>query len=146
MNIATTSVEFSINNILCTIRLAKKYSRPDHHLKHFLKHSATRRVKSRRPFARAASDLMDSIKQVETISSWIHRRWSQENTNSPHFLPTLLELSTSNTLPNLSRLAWVTLNRLQTHVGRFRKNLHKWGLSANFLCPCNSEKTKRPYT
>ena len=39
-----------------TIKLAKKYFRPDHHPKHLLEHSATKRLKSRRLFARATSD------------------------------------------------------------------------------------------
>ena len=81
---------------------------------------------------------MDSLKQNETTSSWIHQKWSEDSANSSHFLPTLSEPSTSNTLPNLSRLAWITLNRLRTHIGRFRKTLHKWGLSGNHLYPCNS--------
>ena len=68
-----------------TIKLAKKYSRPDHHLKHLLAHSATKRLKSRRSFARAASDLINFLKQGETTSSRIHRQWSEESINSPHY-------------------------------------------------------------
>ena len=81
---------------------------------------------------------MDFLKQDEITSFGIHRRWSKKSPNFPHYLSTLPKSSTSNTLSNLSRLAWVTLNKLRTHLGRFRKTLHKWGFSANPLCSCNS--------
>ena len=89
-----------------TSKLAEKYSRPDHHLKH----STTKRLKFHCPFARAASDLMDFLKQEETTSSWIHRWWYEESK-----FPTL-SLNSSRTVhkqhpPNLTCLAWVTLNR-----------------------------------
>ena len=121
-----------------SIKLAKKYSRSDYHQNHVLENCAIKRLKSQRPFPEATTNLMNTLKQDETTISWIHPRWSEESTSSPHYLPTLPESSTCNTLSNLSRLAWVTLNRLRTHVSRFRKTLHKRGLSANLLYSCNS--------
>ena len=68
----TFNVPAHLRHDTATIQLAKKYSRPDYLLKHFLKHSATKRMKFRHPFTRVSSDLMDSLKQNETTSSWIH--------------------------------------------------------------------------
>ena len=34
--------------------------------------------------------------------------------------------------------AWVKLNRLRTGVGRFRSDMHKWGLASSAVCECGA--------
>ena len=40
----------------------------------------------------------------------------------------------------LTRSAWVRLNRLRTGTGRFRSNMHRWGLAPSAACECGAEE------
>ena len=54
-------------------------------------------------------------------------------------------ISRVNTRPigmNLTKTAWVKLNRLRTGVERFGSSMHKWGLASSANCECGaSEQT-----
>ena len=41
---------------------------------------------------------------------------------------------------NLSRPAWVRLNRLRTGVGLFQSTMHKWGMAPTATCECGAEE------
>ena len=45
----------------------------------------------------------------------------------------------------LARPAWVKLNHLRTGVGRFRSNMHKWGLAQSATCKCGAEEQAADY-
>ena len=40
----------------------------------------------------------------------------------------------------LARPTWVKFNHLRTGVGRFRSNMHKWGLAQSMTCECGAEE------
>ena len=40
----------------------------------------------------------------------------------------------------LSRLAWIRLNRLRTGIGRFGSLMHSWGLTTTAVCDCGAER------
>ncbi len=86
------------------------------------------RLKSRHSFSRHAVRLVNS--QFNICESWI-TDWQQESL--PAHLNTALPPGAE-----LPRKEWVSLNRLQTGVGRFGVFMYRWGLRQSAPCQCGA--------
>ena len=124
-----------------TLSLACRAQDPNHLLHEKLSFPVgTQRLKSRRPFVPAAQELLQSSRDCNIRAAhWADHAWSNEwskkNTRLHAFVPTT---STEPSGVTLRRNAWVKLNRLRTGVGRFRSDMHKWGLASSAACECGA--------
>ena len=103
------------------------------------------RLRSRRPFVPAVRNLLDSLAGLGIrASEWTNYKWSAEYCENTSRLHVIIPSTGARPVGmNLSRTAWVKINRLRTGVGRFHLSMHKWGLapSPNYECGA-AEQTK----
>jgi len=67
-----------------------------------------------------------------------HHGWNVHGQNSS--LPGVPDPQAECPKIDLSRHAWVKLNRLRTGTGLFRATLYRWKMENNPLCPCGLGK------
>ena len=104
--------------------------------------AATRRLKSRHPFAPAAQQLISFTDNNIRAVQWADHQWNAEWADSPTRLRTSIpDTGTHNPGMTHPRRAWVRLNRLRTGVGCFRSCLYKWGIASSAACECGAEQT-----
>ena len=122
-----------------TFSLASQSLESGHTLCNCFKRPMTkRRLKSTKSFVIEAQGLLAENTNAPT---WIHNTWKDnwtKNISRLHSIVTNVEL-----LPpghELSRLAWVGLNRLCTGIGRFGSLMHSWGLTPSAVCDCGAER------
>ena len=97
-----------------------------------------RRFKSRKPFVIEAQGLQA---QNTNAPTWIHNTWKDNWTKNITRLHSFV--TDIGPLPpghELSRLAWVWLNRLRTGIGRFGSFMYSWGLTPTAVCDCGAER------
>ena len=120
---------------------------PDHILYGLLNWSSdTRqvRLRSRRPFVPAVRNLLDNLARLGIrASEWTNHKWKTEYCEGASRLRVFVPGTGARPVGmELSRAAWVKLNRLRTDVGRFHLSMHKWGLALSPNCECGaSEQT-----
>jgi len=128
-----------------TLSLGRRAMEPGHPLHSaFTRPSgaATRRLKSRHPFAPAAQQLISFTDNNIRAVQWADHQWNAEWADSPTRLRTLIPYTGTHTPGmTLSRKAWVRLNRFRTAVGRFGSCLYKWGIASSAACECGAEQT-----
>ena len=100
------------------------------------------RLKSRHPFVPAAQELLRKSSHLDTnAAQWADHTWSADwqssSTRLHAFVPDASTKPAGMTLP---RPSWVRLNRLRTGVGRYRSNMHKWGLADSAACDCGADE------
>ena len=122
-----------------TLSLASQSLEPGHTLYNYFKRPITkRRLKSRKPFVIEAQGL---LAQNTNAPTWIHNTWKENWTKTitrlHSFVTDVAPLPSGH---ELSRLAWVRLNRLRTGIGRFGSLMHKWGLTTTAVCDCGAER------
>ena len=89
-----------------------------------------RRPNSRIPFDIEAQGL---LAQNINAPTWIHNTWKESWTKKIHVFILSFRFFRSFAGPSLtghelSRSAWVRLNRLRTGIGRFGSLIYRWGL------------------
>ena len=106
-------------------------------------HTRQVRLRSRRPFASAARNLLDNLVGLGIrASEWTSHKWKMEYCEGAFrfraFVPGTGARPVGMGLP---RAAWVKLNRLRTGVGRLYSSMHKLGLapSPNFECGASEQ-------
>ena len=131
-----------------TLSLAHRGSLdPDHILYGLLSGSSdTRqmRLRSRRPFAPGARNLLDNLARLGIrASEWTNHKWKAEYYEGASRLRAFVSGTGARSVGmDLPRATWVKLNRLRTGVGRFHLSMHKWGLAPSPNCECGaSEQT-----
>ena len=95
-----------------------------------------RRLKSRKPFVIEAQGL---LAQNTTAPTWIHNTWKENWAKSISRLHTFV--TDVGPLPRgheLSRSAWVRLNRLRTGIGRFGPLMYRWKLTTPAVWDCGA--------
>ena len=96
------------------------------------------RLKSRKPFVIEVQGL---LAQNTNAPTWIHNTWKENWTKSitriHSFVTDIEPLPTGH---ELSRLAWVRLNRLRIGVGRFGSLMYRWGLTTSSICDCGAQQ------
>ena len=101
-----------------TLSLARQSSEPGHTLhNYFNRPMIKRRLKSRKPFVVEAQGL---LAQNTNAPTWIHNTWKKnwaKIISRIHFFVT--DVGPLLTGHELSRLAWVRLNRFRTDIERF---------------------------
>ena len=122
-----------------TLSLARQSLEPGHTLHNYFNRPLTkRRLKSRKPFVIEAQGLQA---QNTDAPIWIHNTWKEnwtKNISRFHSFVTVVR-----PLPaghELSRSAWVRLNRLRTGIGRFGSLMYRWGLTTTAVCDCGAEQ------
>ena len=126
-----------------TLRLARRAQANPGHLLHLKLASVGEqraRLKSRRPFAPAALELLHAIDNtVISAATWTDHDWQAEWRASTCRLRNFVAEAGARP-PGLAlpRASWVRLNRLRTGVGRFRSILHKWGVASSGVCDCGT--------
>ena len=111
-----------------TLSLARQSIEPGHTLYNYFMRPMTKSgLKSRKPFVIEAQGLLAKNTNAPT---WIHNTW-KENYTKVGPLPTGHELS---------RLAWVRLNRLRTGIRRFASLMYRWGFTTTALYDCGAEQ------
>ena len=96
------------------------------------------RLKSRKPFAQSAIELMESLAGHASSAQWTQYQWLEAWKKSgapPHSLPAP---KVGNPALGLSRSARCKVNHLRTRVGRFRESLYGWKMASDSWCPCGS--------
>ena len=85
------------------------------------------RLKSRRPFVRAAQKLLNGLfKLIIHAAQWTNYRWSAEYSKRTFVLHVFIPRASSTPLRmDLPRTSWVMLNSLRTGVGRFYSLMYK---------------------
>ena len=121
-----------------TLSLASQFLEPGHTLYNYFKRPMTKRhLKSRKPFIIKAQGL---LAQNTNALTWIHNiwreNWSKDITRFHSFVTNVGPLPPGH---ELSRLAWVWLNRLRTVIGRFGSLMHRWGLTPTAVFDCGAE-------
>ena len=95
------------------------------------------RLKSRRPFATHAQELLHTTPADTSKASWVNARWrDQWKAAEPSRLHLYIQDPTDVPGQHLPRKAWTTLNRLRTGVGRFAAYMQRWGLAESAHCEC----------
>jgi len=110
----------SVRRNAATLRLALKYALMEVFNNNLVCLKTRPRLKSQRPFAQSAIELMESLAGYESIAHWTQYQWIEEWKKSevpPHSLPAS---KVGNPDLGLNRSAWSKLNHLRTRVGRFR--------------------------
>ena len=129
----------AIRRDAATLALARKAQLSESHLLHKavteIPHRT--RLKSRRPFARQAQELLCSTPADTSKASWVKARWrDQWKAAEPSRLHHFIEDPTDVPGQDLPRKEWTTLNRLRTGVGRFGASMQRWGLTDSARCEC----------
>ena len=90
----------------------------------------------------AAQSLLKNANDLNiSAAHWADHNWSAEwRTNSTRLRAFIPDVGSHTTGMPLPRLAWVRLNRLRTGVGRFRSNMHRWGVAPSAACECGVEE------
>lgn len=97
------------------------------------------RLKSRRPFAKQAQELLRTIPSDTSKESWVKAKWrDQWKAAEPSRLHRYIEDPTDAPGRYLPRRDWNTLNRLRTGGGRFAAAMQKWGLADRAHCECGA--------
>ena len=97
-----------------------------------------RRLKSRKPFIIEAQGLLAQNTNVPTrIHNTWKDNWTKNITRLHSFVTDVGPLPPGH---ELSRLAWIRLNRLRTGIGRFGSLMHSWGLTPIAVCDCGAER------
>ena len=102
------------------------------------------RLRSRRPFAPGARNLLDNhARRGIRASEWTNHKWNAGYCENVSRLRAFVSRTCARPVGmGLHRAAWVKLNRLRTGVGRFHLSMHKWGLAPSPNCECGaSEQT-----
>ena len=118
---------------------------PDHILYVFLSGSSDARQErliSRRPFVPVARNLLDKLAGLDIrVSNWTNHKWNAEYCENSSRLRVFISRTGARPVGmDLSRTAWVKLNRLRTGVGRFHSSMHKWGLAPSPNCEFGAAK------
>lgn len=119
--------------------LARKAQTSEFHLLHKTTIETTQRMrlKSRRPFATHAQDLLRTTPADISKASWMRARWKDQwKAAGPSRLHQFIKDPTDVPGQHLTRREWTTLNRLRTGVGRFGAVMQKWGLTDSAHCEC----------
>ena len=127
-----------------TLSLASQSFEPGHTLYNYFKRPTTKRgLKSRKPFVIEAQGLQT---QNTNAPKWSHNTWKDNWTKDITRLHSFVT-DVGSLLPSheLSRLAWVRLNRLRTGIGRLGSLMHSWGLSPTAVCDCVAERQTPEY-
>lgn len=122
-----------------TLALARKALMSESHLLHKVVTETPQRtrLKSRRPFATQAQELLRTTPADTSKASWVKARWrDQWKAAEPSRLHQFIEDPTDVPGQHLPRKEWTTLNRLRTGVGRFGAAMQKWGLTDSAHCEC----------
>ena len=125
-----------------TLALAQRALEPNHILHHVINRDQEEpRLKSRRPFAPCAKELLSSVSPTETKADWTARKWQEKWTKSPTTLHKFIQNPNERCKGfDLPRQSWVRLNRLRTGVGRFKADMWRWGLAKSPSCECGVER------
>ena len=125
-----------------TISLARRALDPDHLLHETFQRpsSGEQRLKSRRPFVPAAQQLLKNVEDLGlSAAHWTNHMWNTEWQNNTSRLRDFIpDADPHPPGMSLARFAWVRLNRLRSGVGRFRSDMHKWGLAPSAGCECGA--------
>ena len=127
-----------------TLALARKAQLSESHLLHkvVMETPQRTRLKSRRPFATQAQELLRTTPADTSKASWVKARWrDQWKAAEPSRLHHYIEDPTDVPGQHLPRKEWTTLNRLRTGVGRFGAAMQKWGLTDSAHCECVGSTT-----
>ena len=103
-------------------------------------HTATERLKSRRPFVPAARKLLQDLTELNIrAAQWTDFKWSTEYSECSSDLRAFIpRTSTRPMRMGLPRSSWVRFNRLRAGVGCFQSFMHKWGLDPTSNCECGA--------
>ena len=94
------------------------------------------RLKYRRQCVPAARKLLHNLSELGIrAAQWTNLTWDAEYSKSMSALGVYIPRVSPRPIGmNLTRTAWVELNRLRTGVGRFGLSIHKWGLASLTKC------------
>ena len=97
-----------------------------------------RQLKPRHPFVPVALELLNNhIQSGTSVARWAERRWTMEwRENASRFHIFIKDVSPTPPRISFPKLAWVKLNHLQTGVGLFRSEMHKWGMASTAAYAC----------
>ena len=90
----------------------------------------------------AAQQLLKDPDQSDTsVARWTEYKWSMEGRENTSKLHTFVK-DVCPTPPGItfSRPAWVKLNRLQTGVGLFHSETHKWIMTSTAACESGAKE------
>lgn len=121
------------------LALSRKALNNEDHLLHQIatKTPQHARLKSRRPFAEHANQLLRSTPADVSKRLWLTRRWTEEWQAADHSrLHRFVDEPDELLGEDLPRRQWTTLNRLRTGVGRFAASMKGWGLRDSAACDC----------
>lgn len=124
------------------LALARKAQISESHLLHKIVTETPQhmRLKSRRPFATHAQELLRTTPTDISKASWVKARWrDQWKSAEPSRLHHYIKDPTDVLGQHLPRKQWTTLNRLRTGVGRFGAAMQKWGLVDSAHCECGDQ-------
>lgn len=119
-----------------TAQLITKAKKDGSHVLHetVTKNRRSQRLKSRKPLHRQK---VGNIEGKTPAENWMKEEWQSRWQDSTSRLKGFItEVQLDCNTRDLSRKAWVRLNRLRTGVGRFKHTLWKWKLTDNPLCGC----------
>ena len=127
-----------------TLSLANRSSLDPCHILHEqvtkLRAASKEKLKCRRPFVPAARKLLHNLLELGIrAAQWTNLTWDTWYFKSMSALGVYIPwVSTRLIGMNLTRTAWVKLNRL-----RFCSSMHKWGLAPSVKCECGASEQTR---
>ncbi len=108
------------------------------------------RLKSRRPFHRAAQEMVmttdttavTAAQRKRNADLYVRKKWQDLWSETEGTLHKYIETPGESAPPgfDLPRTDWVRLNRLRTGHGRFRSNMYTAGYINNPACDCGAPK------
>ena len=123
-----------------TLNLARKAQTHDWHILHntTVDTRPPNRLKSRHPYNKAAQEMLRSIPEDLSTSSWLAASWKQEweSAGPSHIHQYIWDPGDGVQGEDLPRRQWTLLNRLRTGVGCFKSAMKKWGLVDSAACQC----------
>ena len=130
----------SLRRKATTLALVRKPVKHDWNILHDTTKSAVPpcRLNSRKPYNKAAKEMLSVIPEDRSKDAWIAATWKQEWEASG---PTRVHHHVSDPGEgvkgeDLSQKHWMTLNRLRTGVGRYKSSIKKWRLAVSSAYEC----------